>query len=298
MKKPGYFKHPGNGRIFPWNPILANRGDMIPCDVDGNPLTKDRVTQEALSKTVDLGNPEYRKQLEKTNQDEFAHWKSLLEADYDGVAGVLPEWIPARDREEFDEGRARLLSVYTPEQVLEFLELWPKYFKGKPGRLRIVDNDPRKEPIIIKGIQSDDSPFARMEHILWKSIHHLARLKYAVDAGQKEGLRLLGGEYAARGFDAHGSTSRGGKESHKPSRESQDLCLQWADEHWRKEEADGGTITRIGSLSETLWERLRSEAHWHPTSPEKVREWIKQAGKNGDLEIPPDAQKHGRPSNH
>jgi hypothetical protein len=43
MEKRRYLKHPENGRVLSWSQILANRGDMIPCDVDGDQLDEDYV---------------------------------------------------------------------------------------------------------------------------------------------------------------------------------------------------------------------------------------------------------------
>jgi hypothetical protein len=205
MKKPGYLKNPENGRVLPWTQILENRGNMIPCDADGNPLRVDDITKPAVAKTVDPGNPEYRKQLERKYRDEFenvnAHRKSLLEAKYDGVAGVLPEWVPPAEHRRFDKHRKRLQDIYSHEEVLRFLALRQNDY---PGRMQIVDVDPRKR-------SPDDSPLVSMKTELWDSIDYLVFLKNAVDAGEKEGLLVLAGKNAARGYKSVSSGRSGGK---------------------------------------------------------------------------------------
>jgi hypothetical protein len=131
MKKPEYLKHPVNRRVLRWTQILENRGDMIPCDIEGNPLSEDCVTQAAVAvnksvKTVAFGNSEYRKQQEKKHRDEFmsanaenARRKSL---PYDGVMGVLPEWVPEREHPRFEEKRTLLLCVIIAmSRCLDFL---------------------------------------------------------------------------------------------------------------------------------------------------------------------------------
>jgi len=40
MKKPEYLKHPKTGRVLPFTQILAERGDMMPCDADGNAASR------------------------------------------------------------------------------------------------------------------------------------------------------------------------------------------------------------------------------------------------------------------
>jgi hypothetical protein len=302
MKKPGYLKNPENGRVLPWTQILENRGNMIPCDADGNPQRVDDITTPAVAKTVDPGNPEYRKQQEKRYRDEFdganAYRKTLREAEYDGVAGVLPDWVPARDRNQFEDEKERLLTSYTYEQLLEFLELWPKYIEEglKHRRLRIVDYDSRKIPLTFKNALSDDSPFARMEHPQLRIIDHLVLIKKAVDAGQQEGLRILADDYASTGYAAREARKRGAEESNKERTTSRNLCVQWAAGWWDQEAARNEEITRIGVVSYALWNRLKNEGHWHPTSHDQVREWLKDAGRKGELTIPKHAQKSGRMS--
>lgn len=33
-KPPKYLRHPENGRVYPWTPVLAAREDLVPCDED------------------------------------------------------------------------------------------------------------------------------------------------------------------------------------------------------------------------------------------------------------------------
>lgn len=35
-KTPLFLRHPTNGRVYEYTDFLAKRGDMIPCDADGN----------------------------------------------------------------------------------------------------------------------------------------------------------------------------------------------------------------------------------------------------------------------
>jgi len=92
MKKPEYLKHPINGRILSHTDILAERGDMIPCDADGNPLNEDCDVSGAeafkipdfIDSGVDgwgLGDPEKRKAMESQLNENIRKWTSPVFVD-------------------------------------------------------------------------------------------------------------------------------------------------------------------------------------------------------------------------
>ena len=231
MNKRKYLKHPENNRVFPWSFNLAGRGDMISCDADGNPLNEDCVMPEAerfkmpnvIHSGVDgwgLGNPEKRKvmetQLNEKIREGNEEWEKRNNTPYDGVMGILLDWVPERDKNRFYYERNLLLNNYRHEQVLELLDLWPKYNKEQLDVSQRIKIELDKKKVIedldiIKKVQSlDDSIFAQMHRELVQAIEYLAFLKQAVDAGEEEGVRMLGGQDAARGFKIRSSASKGG----------------------------------------------------------------------------------------
>lgn len=242
MKKPRYLKHPANGRVLPWTQILAERGDMIPCDSEGNPLAAESISQTTVasqesiyssSKAVDLGDPKKRRQFEQKLDDEIK--KTIAEnarrktLPYDGVMGVLPEWVPERDRSRFEEERTLLLHNYSHQQILEFLELFPRDYKEQKDVMQYINNklnskEKIEDPAFINKIRSYVSPFNQgsMHRDLSLAIDYLIFIKKAVNAGPPDGLRMLAGENAARGYKIVSSGREGGKakgEVYSPEKE-------------------------------------------------------------------------------
>jgi hypothetical protein len=218
MEKRRYLKHPENGRVLAWSQILAERGDMVPCDVDGNPLDEDYVMPEVerfkmpdvIHSAVDgwgLGDPEKRKaiesQINKKIREGNDEWGSRNSVPYDGVMGIPPEWVHERDRIRFEWERNLLLNEYNHEEITEFIELYPRYLEGK----------------------LDDLCFAEMRSELVHAIGYLTLIKKANDSEVEEGINMLAGDHAARGYKIVSSASEGGKAKGKnASKEKEDVC--------------------------------------------------------------------------
>lgn len=223
MKKPEYLKHPENGRVLPWTEILAKKAGMVPCDADGNPLNEDCVMPvaepfkypDAIHSVVHgrgLGDPEKRKQFDekldddiKSAIDENARRKSLF---YNGTMGVLPEWVPAREQRRFEGERNLLLDNYSHEQVLEFIDSWPRCLL-------------------------DDSPFEQTPRELIEAVAFLVFIKKVMDAGESEGLRMLAGEDAVLGRSRRMSNQKFGEE--RGRQQSEDRKQEW--QKWNDEAA-------------------------------------------------------------
>jgi len=230
MDEPKYLKHPENGRVLSWTQILADRGDMIPCDADGNPLSEDCINPDAEPFNIPnahsvvgssgLGDPENREQLGKMLDDELkermADGLPRKSLPYDGVMGILSEWVPERDQNRFYDARNLLLNNYRHDQVLELLDLWPRYIKDKLDIQQHInkklDHKEEVEDLVIKKIRKvDDSPFTQMHRELEQAIDFMFLIKQATDAGPMQGIKMLAGDHAARGYKTVSSASGGGK---------------------------------------------------------------------------------------
>lgn len=54
MAEQKYLRKMGEGTIFGWTEALEGRGDMIPCDKDGNRMDIDFIKKDILSDTVEM----------------------------------------------------------------------------------------------------------------------------------------------------------------------------------------------------------------------------------------------------
>ena len=289
MEKPKYLKHPVNGRVLPWAQILAERGDMINCDADGNPLNEDCVMPvveqfempEIIFNSIDgwgLGNPEKQMQFEqllleiyKKANAEDVHGES---SSYDDLMGVLPDWIPERERIRFGWERNLLLNQYSHEEIRGYMELYPKYIEGKLDELR----------------------FAQMRSELLHAIGYLVLIRNAIDSGVEEGIKMLAGEYAVRGYKAYENSRRRAEKANKDKVKARNFCVELAAKLWEAENKEGKPITRIGAMSLQLLNMLHKEGYWQPTDYEKIRDWLKKADRKGEMIIPEEARKSGAPS--
>jgi hypothetical protein len=218
MEKRRYLKHPENGRVLSWSQILANRGDMIPCDVDGDQLDEDYVMPDVepfkmpdvIDSCVDgwgLGDPEKRKAMESMLNEKIRvgneEWEKRNSVPYDGVMEILPEWVHERDRIRLKWESNLLLNEYSREEILEFIELYPKYFDGK----------------------LDDTRFAQIKIELVQAIGYLVLIKNAINAEPMQGIKMLAGEHAVRGYKIISSAGEGGRvKGENASQEKEDVC--------------------------------------------------------------------------
>ncbi len=116
----------------------------------------------------------------------------LCEAEYDGVLGTLPEWVPDSNQKEFQDSRNQLLEHYSHSQILHWIESHISH--RLTGEL----------PECSYG-QKFIMPDARY------NISVLALIKKAVLSGKKKGLGLLAGNLAVKGdsFSQAGGTKKG-----------------------------------------------------------------------------------------
>lgn len=112
---------------------------------------------------------------------EYLAW---LDESYDGVLGVLPEWVPNDTQGRFIEARCRLLADYPHAELLEALQAYAT-----------------PHPLIRKEIRHD--------------IAYLYRIKQAVALGKEDGLRLLAGERIAHDAITGGKVEGGGRKGHE-----------------------------------------------------------------------------------
>lgn len=310
MERRRYLRHPENGRVLPWTQILADHGDMILCDADGNPVTdaessKTPAVVRSVVSSSGLGNPEHREQLGRMLDDELR--KSMADGlhrkllRYDGVVGMLPEWVSDPDQRRFEWARNLLLNTYSHDQVIEIIDAWQIYVKEKIDIQRhmnkqLGNSGELEDSIISKVRQLDDSPFVQMPREFVQAIDYLVFVKQAIDAGPIEGIKMLAGDHAARGYTAYENCKRRAEKANKNKNRARKFCIESAEKLWGMEEAQGKPITRIGAVSDLLWQELKENGYWQPTSADKVREWLKDAHKKGELIIPEDAQKSGAPS--
>ena len=135
----------------------------------------------------------------KEFQELDAKRQAELEAkDYDGIVGLPPAWVPDPVLESFREMRDFMLKEwgYTREQSVEWINKAPQLGK------EIKDwYEPYKSP---SGRVLDIPSFHRV-------IRYLADLRLAISIGPEEGLKMLSGDDAVRGYKTISSASEGGK---------------------------------------------------------------------------------------
>lgn len=103
-------------------------------------------------------------------------------APYDGVFGLLDNWVPAWHQKRFVQTRNSLLDRgrygdgFAREQIIEWIDAYCRLTDSSQGYVR------------------NYVPFE-----LWEPIGDLAHYRYAVSLGEKKGLELLAGKDAVRG---------------------------------------------------------------------------------------------------
>jgi len=201
--------------------------------------------------------------------------RSELEAHpYDGVRGLPPDWVPEPTVTRFRELRNRLIEDdgWTPEQLAGKLDT----YTHDPEQFVFPRKCPAGRPV---------DPYAFFE-----DIGFLANLRYCASLEPQDGLRKLGGQYAVKGLSASMDRKRGADETNAVWAKSKKRCIEWAAEVWASNPEQ-----RIGIVSSTLHDRLIKERLRAPETPDRIRDWLKDAARLGKLEIPPQAQQGGRP---
>jgi len=84
--------------------------------------------------------------------------------------------------------------------------------------------------------------------------------------------------------------------SHKEELKAKFFCIDNANSIWANNNSNNDEIIRIGEMCDLLYDELKNKKYWQPKDKETIRDWLKRAKKNGELNIPSEAQKGGRPS--
>lgn len=95
----------------------------------------------------------------------------LDECTYDGIRGTLPEWMPQLFVKKFKKIRSKLLTrySYTPSQIKRYITRYPEYMRNLKPEMMSVEIPNR----------------------ILDDIDELYVLKYAVNAGEQDGLSIL-----------------------------------------------------------------------------------------------------------
>ncbi|MCU7870734.1 MAG: hypothetical protein KZQ98_19765 [Candidatus Thiodiazotropha sp. (ex Lucinoma borealis)] len=78
---------------------------------------------------------------------------------------------------------------------------------------------------------------------------------------------------------------------------SKDYCINEASQIWENQTSNNLEIQRIGEISDLLWKDLDVNKFWRPKTAEGVASWLRDAAREGELTIPQEARKPGRPRN-
>lgn len=89
------------------------------------------------------------------------------------------------------------------------------------------------------------------------------------------------------------SRRRGADKANARANESRKYCIEAAKEIWSGVEDDD--VYRIGYVCNLLFDDLKNQKKWCQSKSDKIKEWIKEAGKNGEIHIPSAASMPGRP---
>lgn len=143
-------------------------------------------------------------------------YKERNSPDYDGVLGLPPDdWVPEWAINSFRHYRNRLLDVrgYTPSDLIKMIDQYRIYFFEKdrdPSKFRFPTVYPNGENVDLYCFQDE--------------IGFLSWLKYCVDQGPENGLKLLAGGFAAKGWKFSPKKSpRKGKE-YEPKKSIRKIC--------------------------------------------------------------------------
>lgn len=197
---------------------------------------------------------------------------------YDGVLGHPPGWAPEWAVKFFISYRNRLLDVrgcphkYLIEWVGRYTD---EYLEEKENPNGLIP--PPEYP---NGKPTDDFCFL-------DEIGFLAWLKWCVDQGEKEGGKRLG-----RGLSELARS--GAEEKNRLNKEARIHCIHEADAIWKAEKKRGDEVTRIGAMCKMLLDDLNNKGMWVPKTDTRIRGWLSEADRIGNIIIPPEARKAGR----
>jgi len=138
--------------------------------------------------------------------------------EYDGIVGVLPDWIPRYFVDKFDSSKERMLLTwrYTPQEAKEWIDRF----------CRIAEkNDDWFFPAIYpNGLDLEPQHFLDVVGLL-------AGLRWVVSLGPEEGLKHIGGDGAVLGFKRQGHLTRFAEIHAEQSHDEREK--EW--QKWRKE---------------------------------------------------------------
>lgn len=221
--------------------------------------------------------------LQKSLEQNYKAMKERDKQTYDGVVGLPPPWMPKWAVTSFKSYRNRLLDVrgYTHEGLLTLIERYRKeYYREE--YIDGIEVSNFHYPATYPNGQNVDPYCFRDE------IGFLTWLKWCADQKEKKGRRIIHG-----GFKETGEALNA---KHARSREAKEFCISIAKNIWDVQVKRGDEeIDRMGEMVETLLEYLKKENHFLPKNKEIVRKWLIKGEAEGELNIPPEARKSGRP---
>lgn len=136
---------------------------------------------------------------------ELEKWEN---ADYDGIKGFPPPWVPEPFRDKFSTQRLLLLLDVQGNKAT-YAEI----------NSRFTDLVEKKHHAIVLALLKDKKPYD-------DSLHYLVDFYKAVKLGKTEGLRKLAGEKSAKGEKfSSGGTSKRGKE-YEPKLSIRRICKE------------------------------------------------------------------------
>ncbi|HEX7116271.1 MAG TPA: hypothetical protein VF193_14180 [Steroidobacter sp.] len=103
-----YLKHPSNGRVYRATPQLWRRGDMIPCDQDGNPVAvamdREEATRDSVLRAENARlSRELSKALDAANK--LAEQNLRMEERLNEMAEQIKALSPGAPQEEAARGK-------------------------------------------------------------------------------------------------------------------------------------------------------------------------------------------------
>lgn len=183
---------------------------------------------------------------------ELEKWEA---SEYDGIKGVPPSWVPYPQKKDF-YGQRFLLFQFVREGRASYTEI----------KLRFDDLVTQKRHAIVLALLKDCKPYD-------EPLRACVRLFKVASLPPAEGLKVLAGEDAARGF-----LTRTGYR-HRREFVDKPAVRSIASQKWRE------------NTALTIKEIIHSpEVACYPQSEKTKREWI------SDLDPRPTHQKQGRPS--
>ena len=137
-------------------------------------------------------NPEPDGDLEEELRNAIENHESRQNADYDGVLGMLPEWVPEPVTTDFEHARNRILNWgFEPERITGWIDYYIDSMELAKTDIDSPElNDIPQYPVVAPN--GSNVNLAKFDDILTI----LTSIKMAISLGPDEGLKILGGSLA------------------------------------------------------------------------------------------------------